>query len=303
MPSGVKGWQAGSGQRIALLRFETALDCVAEIWPPSIRYLPPPDAAFTLSAPAPGGNITRLPSRRLPDPPAAAAGRQQHQQQAGAAAGAAEGSSSNTQQQPAVSQVTLANPQPPTVAPPQLLRPGELAVGVAAEEFAARRRRLSALMLPGSIAVLPAATVTYMAGIVPYPYRPDPDFLYLTGLAQRGVVALEASRATSAGAGSAGCVEPRMVVFLEAPDPDADRWDGVRIDKACAAELLGAHQKERKPGGWLGVVPGATRFGASRLRCAECMKSFYMGTRLDFADVAGRGGAAEALAESSANRA
>lgn len=66
----------------------------------------------------------------------------------------------------------------------QLLQPGELLPGVASSEFESRRRQLLELLPAGAVAVIPAAPVVHMAGVIPYPYRPDADFLYLTGITQ-----------------------------------------------------------------------------------------------------------------------
>jgi len=60
---------------------------------------------------------------------------------------------------------------PPRSAPPQLLGEGELAPGLHRDEFAARRAALAAAMPPGSVALLAAAPVTYMVGVIPFPYR------------------------------------------------------------------------------------------------------------------------------------
>lgn len=72
----------------------------------------------------------------------------------------------------------------------QLIYPGELTPGVAAEEYAGRRRKLMAGLPPNSLVVLPSASTTYMSGVVPYLYRQDADFFYLTGIQQHGVLAL-----------------------------------------------------------------------------------------------------------------
>ena len=61
--------------------------------------------------------------------------------------------------------------QPISSTHPELLAPGQLTPGVTAAEYAARRRQLSELLPPGSIAVLPSAATTYMAGVIPWPYR------------------------------------------------------------------------------------------------------------------------------------
>ena len=76
------------------------------------------------------------------------------------------------------------------LAPVQLLNTDELTVGVTAEEYRHRRQRLAELLPSGSIAILPSSPLIYMAGIIPYPYRPDPDLMYLTGVMQGGVVAV-----------------------------------------------------------------------------------------------------------------
>ncbi|GFH26242.1 predicted protein, partial [Haematococcus lacustris] len=81
--------------------------------------------------------------------------------------------------------------QPHPLTHPERLRPGQLTVGVSAAEYAARRRCLAASLPPGTLLVLPAAATIYMAGVIPYPYRQDPDFLYLTGLNQHAVAVMQ----------------------------------------------------------------------------------------------------------------
>ena len=53
----------------------------------------------------------------------------------------------------------------------QLLAEGEIWPGLAAEEFAARRKRLADALPPGGVAVIPAASRTFMTGAIPYAYR------------------------------------------------------------------------------------------------------------------------------------
>ena len=54
--------------------------------------------------------------------------------------------------------------QPTAATHPELLAAGELAPGLPAAEFAARRAALAALLPPGGVAVVPAAPLVYMAG-------------------------------------------------------------------------------------------------------------------------------------------
>lgn len=53
----------------------------------------------------------------------------------------------------------------------QLLAEGDLTAGVKGSEYAERRQRLADALPAGSVAIIPAASTSYMAGLIPYPYR------------------------------------------------------------------------------------------------------------------------------------
>jgi hypothetical protein len=74
----------------------------------------------------------------------------------------------------------------------QVLGPNELAPGLHVNEFRHRRDALARLMPRGSIAVIPAASTTFVSGVVPYPYRQEADFAYLTGILQHSVAVIQA---------------------------------------------------------------------------------------------------------------
>jgi hypothetical protein len=151
--------------------------------------------------------------------------------------------------------------------------------GIAAAEFALRRKRLSEQLPTGSVAIIPAARQVYMAGVIPYPYRPDADFLYLTGVQQvRGGASSRQACAAPAPRALPWQVLPRMegaphgrrsharaalcplppthppqpaAMAVLRPDsnftlvvPDADpwkeQWDGARLSEDAAAEFFGA---------------------------------------------------------------
>lgn len=67
-----------------------------------------------------------------------------------------------------------------------------MAPGLHHTELAQRRQNLANLMPPGSMAVIPAASLAFVTGVIPYPYRQDADFLYLTGLQQQAVALIQA---------------------------------------------------------------------------------------------------------------
>eukprot|EP00879_Flechtneria_rotunda_P028716 GHRR01030931.1.p1 GENE.GHRR01030931.1~~GHRR01030931.1.p1 ORF type:complete len:455 (+),score=161.77 GHRR01030931.1:479-1843(+) len=96
------------------------------------------------------------------------------------------------------------------------------------EEFAARRQNLARLMPPGSIAILPAASLAYVTGVIPYPYRQDADFLYLTGIQQQAVAVIQAG----------GNADHRFQLFLPAPDLEKERWDGAWLGRHAAQQVF-----------------------------------------------------------------
>lgn len=81
----------------------------------------------------------------------------------------------------------------------QLLTANELTPGITHAEYSQRRATLASLMPANSFAVLPGAAAQYMVGMIPYPFRQDADFRYLTGLLQKNLVAVveSACRGTS----------------------------------------------------------------------------------------------------------
>ncbi|XP_044483038.1 intermediate cleaving peptidase 55, mitochondrial isoform X1 [Mangifera indica] len=80
--------------------------------------------------------------------------------------------------------------QPTPASHPQLMKEGEITPGITAEEYIFRRKRLLELLPEGSVAILAAAPEKMMTDVVPYPYRQDADYLYVTGCEQPGGVAI-----------------------------------------------------------------------------------------------------------------
>ncbi|KAF8072937.1 ICP55 [Scenedesmus sp. PABB004] len=122
--------------------------------------------------------------------------------------------------------------QPTHASHPHLLGPDELAPGLHAGEFAARRRALARLLPPGGVAVLPGAALSFVTGVIPHPYRQDADFLYLTGIQQQAVAVLASD-------GADGC---QFQLFLPPPDPEKERWDGAWLGAAAAVQVFRADE-------------------------------------------------------------
>ncbi|KAI8476421.1 MAG: peptidase M24, structural domain-containing protein [Monoraphidium minutum] len=134
--------------------------------------------------------------------------------------------------------------QPTPATHPELLRPDELTLGVTAAEYRQRRRRLAQALPDGAVAVVPAASTAYVTGVIPYPYRQDADFAYLTGM-QQHAVALIHSSSTEDGDGSGGGGGgggPRFVLFIPPADRERERWDGAWLGPQAAKEVFGADE-------------------------------------------------------------
>ncbi|KAF2307328.1 hypothetical protein GH714_026383 [Hevea brasiliensis] len=80
--------------------------------------------------------------------------------------------------------------QPTPLTHPQLLKDGQITPGISSEEYISRRKRLLELLPEKSLAIIAAAPIKMMTSVVPYTYRPDADYLYITGCQQPGGVAV-----------------------------------------------------------------------------------------------------------------
>uniref|UniRef100_A0A2P2LWI8 Putative Xaa-Pro aminopeptidase 3 n=1 Tax=Rhizophora mucronata TaxID=61149 RepID=A0A2P2LWI8_RHIMU len=80
--------------------------------------------------------------------------------------------------------------QPTPATHPQFLREGEITPGITSEEYISRRKRLLELLPGNSLAIIAAAPVKMMTDVVPYTFRQDADYLYITGCLQPGGMAV-----------------------------------------------------------------------------------------------------------------
>ncbi|KAG2493917.1 hypothetical protein HYH03_007853 [Edaphochlamys debaryana] len=90
-------------------------------------------------------------------------------------------------------------------------------------------------MPPGAIAVVPAAATAFMSGVIPWPYRQDADFFYLTGLMQHGLALISGPRPGSPN-------DVNYTLFIDAPNPTKERWDGATVSREAAREVFGADE-------------------------------------------------------------
>jgi Xaa-Pro aminopeptidase len=98
-------------------------------------------------------------------------------------------------------------------------------------DYAARRARLAAQMLPGAVAVLPTAPEVPRNGDSDYPYRHDSYFYYLTGFTEpESVLVLCAAL---------GDRPARSILFCREKNLEREIWDGYRHGPEAARTAFG----------------------------------------------------------------
>jgi Xaa-Pro aminopeptidase len=98
-------------------------------------------------------------------------------------------------------------------------------------DYAARRARLAAQMLPGAVAVLPTAPEVLRNGDSDYPYRHDSYFYYLSGFTEpESVLVLVAAL---------GDRPARAILFCREKNLEREIWDGYRHGPEAAKTAFG----------------------------------------------------------------
>ncbi|KAL8527817.1 hypothetical protein ACS0TY_005587 [Phlomoides rotata] len=80
--------------------------------------------------------------------------------------------------------------QPTASTHPQLLKEGEITPGISCDEYIWRRKKLLELLPDNALAIIASAPVKMMTDVVPYTFRQDADYHYITGCQQPGGVAV-----------------------------------------------------------------------------------------------------------------
>ncbi|XP_053689793.1 xaa-Pro aminopeptidase 3 [Sabethes cyaneus] len=135
--------------------------------------------------------------------------------------------------------VSYGQPMPSTH--PHLLQDGELVTGVGLAEIQTRRRTLFELVRKYAkdnlkrdakehLIIIPSASKKYMSDKIPYVFRQNSDFLYLSGcLEPDSVLTLELDAD-----GNEHCA-----LFVRPKDSHAELWDGPRTGVELAPEVFG----------------------------------------------------------------
>lgn len=97
-------------------------------------------------------------------------------------------------------------------------------------EYSKRRKKLMAMMEPGSITILVSAPERIRNRDVHYPYRQDSDFYYLSGFREpESVIVLVPGRD-----------QGEYLLFCREKDKEREIWDGYRAGPEGAVKDYGA---------------------------------------------------------------
>ncbi|PWA43088.1 metallopeptidase M24 family protein [Artemisia annua] len=123
--------------------------------------------------------------------------------------------------------VDVGQPTPSTH--PQLLKEGEITPGITGDEYMSRRNKLLELLPERSVAIVAAAPVKMMTDVVPYTFRQDADYLYITGCQQPGGIAVLGH-------------DFGLCMFMPETSPHDVTWQGEIAGVDAATEYFKANQ-------------------------------------------------------------
>ncbi|XP_046399829.1 xaa-Pro aminopeptidase 3-like isoform X1 [Ischnura elegans] len=160
--------------------------------------------------------------------------------------------------------------QPTNSSHPFILNEGEVIPGVSQSEFQERRRRLmhsvttsgaNPLHFEAShIVIIPSATKLNMSDKIPYPFRQNSDFLYLSGCLEPDTVLVLHSSYSHSSSNLSATVSSRSsfwlphealssydglhtsTLFVRPSDLSSERWDGPRTSHVDAPSLFGVDE-------------------------------------------------------------
>ncbi|KAL4230342.1 Xaa-Pro aminopeptidase 3 [Mactra antiquata] len=126
--------------------------------------------------------------------------------------------------------------QPASKTHPHLVNEGEVTPGISKQEYSSRRTKFmqnivkkTEGIIKNHIAILPSATKVFMSYDIPYTFRQNTEFLYLSGFQEPDSVLV--LHTTDSGL--------KSVLFVPKRDPDKELWDGPRSGIEGALELTG----------------------------------------------------------------
>ncbi|XP_046440960.1 xaa-Pro aminopeptidase 3-like [Daphnia pulex] len=131
-------------------------------------------------------------------------------------------------------------PQPVFESHPNLLKKGEITPLIHKDEYKERRSKLMQKVFQQSdgskanIVVVQSSSKLYMSGKIPYVFRQDSDFFYLTGCLEPDVVLVMVSSPCSD--------KYESILFIPKTDLNTEVWEGPKLDLDFCVNILGIEQ-------------------------------------------------------------
>ncbi|XP_019091592.1 PREDICTED: probable Xaa-Pro aminopeptidase 3 [Camelina sativa] len=119
--------------------------------------------------------------------------------------------------------------QPTPASHPHLMAEGEITPGIRIDEYIGRRKKLVELLPENSLAIISSAPEKMMTDVVPYTFRQEADYLYLTGCQQPGGVAVLSN-------------DRGLCMFMPESTPKDIAWQGEVAGVDAASEFFKADQ-------------------------------------------------------------
>lgn len=119
--------------------------------------------------------------------------------------------------------------QPSPLSHPHLMKEGEITPGISTDEYISRRKKLLELLPENSLAIIASAPTKMMTDVVPYPFRQDANYSYITGCLQPGGMAVLSK-------------EWGFCMFMPDLDPRDATWHGQVAGIEEASEIFKADQ-------------------------------------------------------------
>jgi len=92
------------------------------------------------------------------------------------------------------------------------------------------------------LVIVPSSSTVYMSHDIPYPFRQNTDFLYLTGFQEPNSI-LVMQAATGVGGKDSSCIDQAVsTLFVPKKDPVRELWDGPRSGTDGAMKMTGVDQ-------------------------------------------------------------
>ncbi|XP_049312515.1 xaa-Pro aminopeptidase 3 isoform X1 [Bactrocera dorsalis] len=136
--------------------------------------------------------------------------------------------------------------QPTYVTHPHLINEGELVIGQNVETFRERRLRLMSgiqkyaedhkaeqQMNKSNLVIVPSASKKYMSDKIPYVFRQNSDFYYLSGCLEPDSVLLMSINEKA---------DIKSILFMRPKDKHAEMWDGARTGVENAPDFFGVDE-------------------------------------------------------------